>query len=78
MPSFFEVRQGDEVLFRGAAQFVDSREADFSDAAPTENRAIPEMLLEEREQQTESLSPLWLLALLGVLLTNWWATWRSG
>jgi hypothetical protein len=78
IPSFFEVRQGDDVLFRGAAQFVDSREADFQDAAATENEGIPQMLLEEREQQTESLSPLWLLALLGVLLGNWWAVWRAG
>jgi hypothetical protein len=76
-PSFFEVRQNETVLFRGAAQFADSAEADLTQAGRTDAWDGLESRVIEVNREEESLTPLWLLALCGVLLIGWKAASRQ-
>ena len=74
---FFTLKQGDEVLVRGAAQFADARQGDFHAAEkffielPGERRAAI-----ERNTQADPFVTLWLLALAGLVLGSWWT--RTG
>ena len=76
-PSFFEVRQNETVLFRGAAQFADSAEADLSHAGKTDTWEGLESRVIETNREEEALTPVWLLALCGVLLIGWKASSRQ-
>ena len=71
VPAFFEVRQASDFLLRGAAQFADSREADFQEAGSINQ--IGELMNNFIKKNSEEglLTPLWLLCLLGLLLSNW-------
>lgn len=73
MPAFFEISQGDRLLFRGAAHFADAPAADLTRA---ESRPLPREILtttRERHSYREWLTPLWF-ALLGLALFGaWWS-----
>lgn len=71
-PGFFEVRQGDVPLLRGAAHFADTREADFSQAAPFDDTAGLTAGQVDSIQEADPNWRLWLLLLLGALLASWW------
>lgn len=77
LPSFFEVRQSETVLFRGAAQFADSAEADLRKAGKTDTWDGLESRVIETNREEEALTPVWLLALCGVLLLGWKAAARQ-
>ena len=74
---FFTLKQGDELLVRGAAQFADPRQGEFKSAEkffvqlPGERQAAI-----ERNTQGDPLATLWMLALVGLVLGSWWM--RSG
>ncbi|HEY5743360.1 MAG TPA: hypothetical protein VIS99_12555, partial [Terrimicrobiaceae bacterium] len=74
-PNFFSV-QGSEgnVLFDGAAQFLDSRESDFALCASgrSEHRSV--LPIRQRNSAGESLEPIWLLIAGGLMLWNWQLT----
>jgi hypothetical protein len=70
-PGFFEIDQGSEPRFIGAANFADTREADFSEAAPfSELKALPAKITENKTVSDPSWQ-LWLLAILAAILTAW-------
>lgn len=73
VPSFFEIHQGERLLFRGAAHFADAPAADLTRA---ESRPLPGDLLtatRERHSRREWLTPLWFALLTLCLLTAWWS-----
>jgi hypothetical protein len=77
-PGAFEVRTSDATpitLVRGVAQFADARESDLrgSHAVDTVTTNLRESA--ERTSEADPLTALWLLALLGCLLTSW--GWRK-
>lgn len=70
-PGFFSIRQGETVLFEGAANFADIREADFSDASShSDLGAIPAKVL-ETQTVSDPWWQLWLLGLLVLALICW-------
>lgn len=70
-PGFFEIRQGSELRFRGAGNFADTREADFSEAATySELKALPAKITENRTV-SDPRWQLWLLTILALILTAW-------
>ena len=74
-PAFFEVKQGETVLLRGAAQFADAREADFRDAAKIDGLSEAAGRLVEQHSEPDFLAPLWALLLSGAMLASW--IWRQ-
>lgn len=70
---FFEVKQGEQRLVRGASHFADAREAnlrDCSSADTTESRRTEAAL---REMEADPLKALWVLLVLGCLVGAWGA-----
>ena len=67
-PGFFELRQEERVLFRGAAHFADVREADLTRAA--RRRLGAEVFRDElrRNSLPDPLQSLWIVALAGLFL----------
>ncbi|OAM88182.1 BatA domain-containing protein [Termitidicoccus mucosus] len=73
---FFTVSRGGEVLVRGAAQFADARQGDFSAAETfSENAgalaAAAREAAWERNSRPDPLAPLWLLLMGAALLWSW-------
>lgn len=68
---FFEVHEGRRPVLHGATHFADAREADFREAEPLDT--VEQRRWEAALKQTESdpWTPLWMLLLLGCLLTAW-------
>ncbi len=70
---FFTLKQGDELLVRGAAQFADARQGDFHAAEkffielPGERQAAI-----ERNTRADPFATWWLLALIGLGFGSWW------
>ncbi|MEM9480038.1 MAG: BatA domain-containing protein [Verrucomicrobiota bacterium] len=71
-PGFFEIWQGDQRLFRGAAQFSDAREANFRDAAAFNGLKGLDFELVESHQESDDLWRLWTLLLAALLLGSWY------
>jgi hypothetical protein len=71
-PGFFEVKQADVMLLRGAAHFADAREADLSEAKPFQDIAKLKVTQTETTMESDSYAQLWLLLLLAALLGSWW------
>ncbi|MDF1824493.1 MAG: BatA domain-containing protein [Verrucomicrobiales bacterium] len=70
-PAFFNIRQGEFVLFEGSANFADTREADFSTASTySDLGAIPEKVIETRTVN-DPWWPAWILLLLILSLLCW-------
>ena len=71
-PGFFEVKQADVLLLRGAAHFADAREADLSAAKPFQDIDKLKVTQTETTMEADSYGQLWLLLLLAALLGSWW------
>jgi hypothetical protein len=70
-PGFFRIEQGPTRLLDAAANFADTREADFSEAgAISELGPLPEAI-RERQTVTDPLRPLWILLLAALALVTW-------
>jgi len=70
-PGFFRIEQGPNRLLDAAANFADTREADFSEAgAISELGPLPEAI-RERQTVTDPLRPLWILLLAALALVTW-------
>jgi hypothetical protein len=71
---FFEVRRGEEILVRGAAQFADARQGDFRGAgrfrrdAPAGEAAAAAA----RNTQGDPLAAWWLALAGAALVGSWW------
>jgi len=76
-PAFFTIKVDDKLWLDGASQFPDPRESDFHDAAAIPLEAKAQVAREEAHSHPDSLTPLWLLTLLGVLLATWRETARN-
>jgi Aerotolerance regulator N-terminal len=75
VPGFFSVKGPDGgVLFDGAAQFSDSRESDFRQAANgrIENHSVES--IRQSHATGEFLDPVWLLLAAALMLWNWFLT----
>ena len=70
-PGHFEIRQGDGVLVRGAAHFADAREADFSEAAASDQLSAAKAALVSRHSRRDPLWRLWALLIGGAVLWSW-------
>lgn len=70
---FFEVRRGEEVLVRGAAQFADARQGDFRGAGRfrRDRPAGEAAAAAARNTQGDPLAAWWL-ALAAALVASWW------
>lgn len=71
-PGFFEVRQAEQTLLRGAAHFADAREADLSAAKPVEDLTKLKLSQTEITLESDSHAQLWLLLLLACMVGSWW------
>jgi hypothetical protein len=72
---FYQIKQGDKALVSGAAQFADTREADFKLAKKVDT--VEQRRWEAALKQTEAdpLTALWVLLILACLLAAW--AWRQ-
>jgi len=70
-PKHAQIVQGPSNLLSVAAQFADTREADFSTAATqdTTTTRLPE--IQKRTSREDFLTPAWILLILTALLTSW-------
>jgi hypothetical protein len=70
-PGFFTVRQGNKPLLLASANFADTREADFSEAASRSDLSgLPKEIV-EHQTVTDPLWKIWAIALLLVALLTW-------
>jgi hypothetical protein len=74
-PGFFTLKAGEEYLVTGAAQFADSRQGDFREAATftVELPGARQMAI-ERNTRDDPLAPFMLLVMVAALLGSWWET----
>lgn len=70
-PGFFEIRQGGQVLFAGAANFADVREADFSEAASRSDLGAARDEVVRRITAPDPWWRIWIFALLVLALAVW-------
>lgn len=71
-PGFFEIRQSGETLITGAAQFVDTREADFSEAGSFDDLEGVKTTSVTEHTQEDDVWQIWTLLILVVLLLSWY------
>jgi hypothetical protein len=71
-PGFFEVRQGDKSLLFGAAQFADTREADFSKAQSSNSLAVITTSAATEHTQKDDQWFIWVLLTLLAVMLSWW------
>lgn len=71
---FFEVRRGEEILVRGAAQFADARQGDFRGASRfrREPLAAEAETARTRNTQGDPLAAMWLALAGAALIWSWW------
>ncbi len=71
---FFEVRRGEEILVRGAAQFADARQGDFRGASRfrREPPAAEAESAAARNTQGDPWATAWLALAGGALVGSWW------
>ncbi|MDH4410916.1 MAG: BatA domain-containing protein [Verrucomicrobiales bacterium] len=70
-PGFFRVEQGPVSLLHAAANFADTREADFSEAGAISELGPLPKAIRERQTVTDPLRPLWILLLAALALVTW-------
>lgn len=75
---FFSLQAGTETLVRGATQFADARQGDFS-TAETFSTELPgeRAAAIERNTRADPWAPLWLLVLGAALAGSWWERGRA-
>lgn len=73
-PGFFQVHQGGTPLLKAAANFADTREADFAEAGSvSELGPLPEAI-REHQTRTDPARPFWVLVLCVLLIASWAAS----
>ena len=70
-PGFFSIYQGEGLLLTGAANFADTREADFSEAASRSDLSGVSQKILESQTVSDPWWPLWVIALLVLALGIW-------
>ena len=70
-PSFFHVKHKDVPLFTSAAYFADTREADFSQCAPSYIEASTAATAIDRHSKEDHLWRYWVLLTLVALTLSW-------
>ena len=71
VPGRFEVIADGKRIVHGVAQFADARESDFRQCAPSDTTSSFVSESAERSSESDPLVFVWVLALLGCLLTAW-------
>lgn len=70
-PGFFTITNGTETRVRGAAHFADTREADLTHGTRFDNAQAQRRESALRETEADPLTAVWVLAVLGCLITAW-------
>jgi hypothetical protein len=70
-PGFFSVLQGERTLVNASANFADSREADFSGAAPLSTLGPISAKISESRTVPDPFRHIWLIALSATALLSW-------
>lgn len=75
-PGFFRVGQGEQLLIDAAANFADTREADFSDAAAYSDIGDLPTAAVRKRTRPDPYWQIWLVGTVAVLLFSWWVLQR--
>lgn len=70
-PGFFEIKSGTSTLVKGATHFADAREADLTKGERFDATQARRKEAALRETEADPLTIIWLLAVLGCLITAW-------
>ena len=70
-PGFLTATQADATLLNAAVYFADTREADFSACAKSEQENLKAQAAIERHTRPDPLWRIWILALLAAMLVSW-------
>lgn len=74
IPTFFDVHEGDTHLLSAAAHFGDTRESDFTNAETLDETANLRRQSALKQTEADPLTPLYLLALMSIILLSWTRT----
>jgi len=70
-PGFYKIEQGEQLLLDGAANFADTREADFSKAESFSDLGeLPEAVV-KKQTRPDPMWQIWLIIATIVLLASW-------
>jgi hypothetical protein len=73
-PTFFDLHEGDTHLLSAAAHFGDTRESDFTKSETLDETAALRRQSTLKQTEADPLTPLYLLALISLLLLSWTRT----
>lgn len=71
-PGFYRVEQGGQLLLDGAANFADTREADFSKAGSFSDLGNLPAAVVKKQTRPDPMWQIWLIAIALLLLLSWW------
>jgi hypothetical protein len=74
LPTFFDLHDGDTHLLSAAAHFGDTRESDFTNSETLDDTTALRRQSTLKQTEADPLTPLYLLALIGILLLSWTRT----
>ncbi len=72
IPGFFRVEQGDQLLLDGAANFADTREADFSRAGSFSDVGDVTATVRKKQTRADPVWQIWLVGVAAIVLLSWW------
>ena len=71
-PGFFAIAQGDVPLLDASANFADTREADFSEAASLSDLNVLSKEIMEKQSVNDPMWQAWTILILLILLLCWY------
>ncbi len=74
LPTFFDLHEGDTHLLSAAAHFGDTRESDFTKSETLDETTALRRQTTLKQTEADPLTPLYLLALISLLLLSWTRT----
>lgn len=75
-PGFYQVSQGDQLLLNAAANFADTREADFSEANSFSDLDEVPAAVVKKQTRPDPMWQVWLVVLTAVVVICWWVLQR--
>jgi hypothetical protein len=74
LPTFFDLHEGDTHLLSAAAHFGDTRQSDFTKSETLDETTALRRQTTLKQTEADPLTPLYLLALISLLLLSWTRT----
>lgn len=74
IPTFFDLHEGDTHLLSAAAHFGDTRESDFTKSETLDETTALRRQSTLKQTEADPFTPLYLLALISILLLSWTRT----